>query len=47
MKIEAQQVLWSEDKNNCQLITRYDNGLIASEPLTAEEAAEWEAKIRF
>lgn len=45
MKIEAQQVLWSED--NCQLITRYDNGLIASEPLTAEEAAEWEAKIRF
>ena len=42
-----QQLKWNEQTNECVLITQNDDGTIVSEPLTPEEAAQWQAENKF
>lgn len=42
-----QQIQWDEKTNKCALETLNDDGSITSEPMTAEEAAQWTAENKF
>lgn len=42
-----QKIEWDEKTNKCALITKNDDGSITREPLTPEEAAQWEAENKF
>lgn len=43
-KIIKRQVKWV-DEEYCILVTKFDNGAIASERLEAEEAANWRSRL--
>lgn len=48
--IESQRVyfgdlVWDGDNNNCQLVTKYDNGQEESQNLTLREAMDWVQKL--
>jgi|GEM_PF-3165433 len=42
-----QKLKWDEETNKCSLETKNDDGSVSVEPLTPEEAAEWQAKNKF
>lgn len=44
-KIIERYVKWQEEDNSTLLLTKYDNGAIAVEPIDSEEAALWHAKL--
>lgn len=46
-KIVNQQIKWTEEDNSCLLVTKFDNGALAVDPLTPEEAAQWTSERKF
>lgn len=46
-KIISQKVSWNEKNNSCSLVTKFSDGSIQSEPITATEAAQFEAQHNF
>lgn len=46
-QITNQKVDYDEKLNKCFLTTKYDNGAVSSEPITAQEAAQWKAEHEF
>lgn len=39
-----QQIKWDYETNTGSLITQYEDGSILSEPVSAEQAAQWSAE---
>lgn len=46
MEIINQYLKWYEKTNECALVTQYENGF-KYEPLTSEQAAQWEAENKY
>lgn len=42
-----QELKWNEETNETDLIIENDDRSISVEPLTPQEAAEWQAENRF
>lgn len=42
-----QQLEWDEETNKVYLVTEYDDGSISSEPISNEEAAEWQSANKY
>lgn len=45
--IKVSDAVWEGDKNNIRLITKYSDGVIKSEQITPEQAAQWSAEHGF
>lgn len=43
-KIIEQRVIWNEKTNATYKLTAWDNDSVSCEPITAEEAAKWNAE---
>jgi hypothetical protein len=43
----SQHIKWDEETNQCVLYTVYADGFATAWPITATQAAKWEAKNRF
>jgi len=44
MKIIDQQIKWDEKTNETYLVTKWDDEVITSEPISSEDTALWKAK---
>ena len=42
-----QQIIWDEKENTVSLVTKNKDGSIIVQPLTVEEAAQWQAQNKY
>lgn len=46
-RIIVQSLIWDEESNETSIVTKFEDSSLLVEPISSEEASQWQAEHRF